>query len=1006
MNADEGKTPRDSYRSSRTDSDLPEMSLHAGASANSHGELFDLPGYTVLDDLGSGGMGRVCRAVQEGTQRTVAVKIIHNSAAQSRRARIRFQREVEVAARLEHPHIARVYDSGVHRGVYYYAMELIEGRHLDRYVYEHQLSAEARIRLFIQVCHAITYAHQRGVIHRDLKPSNLLIDKQGEPHVLDFGLAKAMDVRLDLPPVSIDGELAGTLAYMSPEQAIGHHDDVDVRSDVFSLGAVLFELITGELPHDHSGTRFEQQHRIIHETPRRPRSIKSGIDSDLEAVICKAIAKDRSDRYASVSELSDDLARYLERQPVSARPLTAPYFIGKWAKRHRTRIAIVLLVVGLALGFGAATYHGYVTQKVQSQFNAESAAHNRYLNQIVLCRRAMEQGQSDRAKALLDACDPEKRGWEWYWLKQNVDHSFFVLRSQVRRLEHSWLLVESRRLYTLDATGELSEWSTDSGRRRTSRRLYEGSYTSQKMAGLNPCLALWSSEDGLAYWDGRHDAFHSMPKVRLHEHALIISPSGRHVAWRSSAHGIKVWQPDDDRVYTIDNPDGMRLIAISSKQTWLVLCSGLKLRLLDYSNGSTIAEVAFDGSEVSNATFDKHGKRLVIGSRSGRVITCLAPSLQSGWVRDAHHAGTRCVAISPDGNHVATGGGDNMIRVWRSDTGDEVAVLRGAISAIKCVRFDNTGTILTSSHLDGTVRCWRIDGAQQPREIAVPTSSRMTAIGFSPDGSAYASGEGQGAIRLGEMGQDDSVIAMAGRGETADLAFSNSGSMVIAVSYTGDVVLLDRDGQLVRAFRIESGNQIFSTSFSPDDQHVAIQTALDVRVYSIPSLDEVARLQDASNYTWHSDPGSLFIVQEYGIDTDNYQLSLRSIDSGYERPICTLSSWISHLALSPAGELIAVVMGNQTVSVRRIKTGEEIALFHPSEQSSGGIVCAFMSDDRRLITAGEAVSLWDLRTGTELLELPDRSKRGAYLDVQYIEKPDGNWIVAASRTGLSMWRGQ
>ena len=221
-------------------SDVPTIS--AAGLGNQPEPSCDAPhveGYEIKGKLAEGGMGSVWRAVQLSTHREVALKLIGTGFIGSEKARRRFEREVELAASLAHPNIARVYDSGLHHGVYYYAMELVSGAHLDGYVRTRQLTQREILELMLKVCQAIQHAHQRGVIHRDLKPSNILVTQDGEPHVLDFGLAKSLlqdDPNLTL---SEEGQWHGTVPFMSPEQAAGHHRQLDTRTDVYSLGVML-----------------------------------------------------------------------------------------------------------------------------------------------------------------------------------------------------------------------------------------------------------------------------------------------------------------------------------------------------------------------------------------------------------------------------------------------------------------------------------------------------------------------------------------------------------------------------------------------------------------------------------------------------------------------------------------------------------------------------------------------------------------------------------------------
>jgi serine/threonine protein kinase len=304
-------------------------------------ESVRLNGYRITERLGIGGMGTVWRAVQVATNREVALKLLNASETVSDRAKRRFEREVEVASRLEHPNIARVYDSGVHDGAYYYAMELIEGQPIDEYIQRKQLGGKGVLRLMGAVSRAIQYAHQKGVIHRDVKPSNVLVDESGIPHVVDFGLGKLLCEESPLATISLQGEWAGTPAYMSPEQAWGNSDQVDTRTDIYSLGVILYQLATGRLPHDSTGGHLAVLQRVVREEIIRPRRIASNIDRELEAIILKATAKRANDRYSSAQALAEDIDNYLLGEPITARRATSVYFLRKKLAKHRFTLGLV-----------------------------------------------------------------------------------------------------------------------------------------------------------------------------------------------------------------------------------------------------------------------------------------------------------------------------------------------------------------------------------------------------------------------------------------------------------------------------------------------------------------------------------------------------------------------------------------------------------------------------------------------------------------------------------------
>jgi serine/threonine protein kinase/formylglycine-generating enzyme required for sulfatase activity len=314
----------------------------------------NIEGYQIIEELGRGGMGVVYAATQQSTKRKVALKVLLEGPFASTSAKRRFEREVELAARLSHPNIVTILESGVASGRYYFAMQYIEGVSLDRHMRNNPLSRPQALHIFVRICRAVSYAHQRGIIHRDLKPSNILVDEQGEPHVLDFGLAKPADTYADdleqSKALSLTGQLMGTLPYMSPEQASGRNQQVDIRTDIYSLGVMLYESLTGQFPYQVVGHVADVLRNIQETSPKRPSTMQRRINNELETIVLKALAKEPERRYQSAEGLASDLEAFLTGAPIEAKRDSSLYVLRTLLRRHRRAVTIATLILAVIVG--------------------------------------------------------------------------------------------------------------------------------------------------------------------------------------------------------------------------------------------------------------------------------------------------------------------------------------------------------------------------------------------------------------------------------------------------------------------------------------------------------------------------------------------------------------------------------------------------------------------------------------------------------------------------------
>jgi tRNA A-37 threonylcarbamoyl transferase component Bud32 len=314
-----------------------------------------IPGYHITRKLSEGGQGIVYQAIQQSTRRKVAIKMMRGGAFAGTSDRMRFEREVQVLARLSHPNIITIYDSGEVTGGHYFVMDYVEGRPLDRHLQGGDAPGSIidALRLFRKICSAVNAAHLIGIIHRDLKPSNILIDSDGEPRILDFGLAKlALDDPAG-PLMTMTGQFVGSLPWAAPEQAEGLPDKIDVRTDVYSLGVILYNMLTGTFPYDVTGSMRDVLGRIMTAAPRRPSSLQRRIGNEVETIVLKCLAKERDRRYQSAGEVARDIEHYLDGRPIEAKRDSFVYVMRKQLMRRKTPVLVgvgflVVIIAGLA----------------------------------------------------------------------------------------------------------------------------------------------------------------------------------------------------------------------------------------------------------------------------------------------------------------------------------------------------------------------------------------------------------------------------------------------------------------------------------------------------------------------------------------------------------------------------------------------------------------------------------------------------------------------------------
>ena len=461
--------------------DFPTVSLPGTGSGGTF-QMTQIGPYKLVRTLGEGGFGYVFLAEQEKPiKRQVALKVI-KPGMDTKRVIARFEAERQALALLNHPHIAKVFDAGsTDEGRPFFVMEYVEGVPITDYCDQKKLSVKKRLELFIKVCEALHHAHQKGIIHRDIKPSNVLVseeDGHAVPKVIDFGIAKAISQQLTEETIFTEqGQLVGTPEYMSPEQADLGNQDIDTLTDVYSLGVLLYELLTGTLPFDPQTLRkvaFREIQRIICEQePPRPstrislnleesktiaenrqtaiRNLQKQLHNELEWIPLMAMRKERQRRYQSAADLAEDMQNYLDGNPLTAGPESRAYQIKKYIQRNRvfvTSAASIMLV--LIIGIVASTFFAIQAKKQEliakqnkdvaeaaqaeetiqreiAEDRAEELSRQLYCNLIQSAQVELENLEIQRAYDLLQKCPEHQRGWEWHYLLGKLDYSTYTI---------------------------------------------------------------------------------------------------------------------------------------------------------------------------------------------------------------------------------------------------------------------------------------------------------------------------------------------------------------------------------------------------------------------------------------------------------------------------------------------------------------------------------------------------------------------------------------------------
>ena len=973
--------------------------------------------YKILQKIAEGGMGAVYMAEQEAPiRRRVALKVI-KFGKDSDQIIARFEAERQALAMMNHPNIAKVVDAGqTEDGLPYFAMELVKGIPLTDYCDQNKLSIPERLELFIPVCQAVQHAHQKGIIHRDLKPSNVLVavyDGEAVPKVIDFGLAKATELQTRLTERTMYteyGQIVGTLQYMSPEQAEMNQLDVDTRTDIYSLGVMLYELLIGSTPLDRDtmakqallqvlelirdkepprpSTRLDEsgdaisgvsEHRKI-----QPSQLQKILRGDLDWIVMKSLEKDRTRRYETAEAFANDIKRHLNHQPVVARPPSTLYQIGKFVRKNRGLVSAAVLTTALLVAGVIGTTYGF--------FKAEKER-----------RIAISQRNIARDKTI------------------EAEQATEIAVAREKETEAAKSVIEQQKL------------ATESNLARSNYYL------------------------GIARWEANR-------ATEAGEFLDRVPENYRDIEWHLAKRQIRgsdvVCYGHQHMVTSIQyRQDGRRIVSggyDGSVRTW------------DPMTGKQVQLFAGHQRPVTDVSYSGNGKWIASASHDGTVKIWSSRSGALEKTLTGHEGSVLCVAFSPDGERIASSGVDQIIRIWNRESGEQIKELVGHNKQVWALDFNSHGTQLVSGSGNpysvdnsGFARIWDIETGEQLRQLN-ETLEPILSVEFSPDDSKIVTAGGdpytankQGEIKLWNAQSGEFLTSFKGHTSwVSSAAFSPDGSQILSGSWDRTVKLWDiRTERLLRTFHGIS-SRVHSVGFSPDGSRVVsgcgdgsphtLSSFVQIwdaktgdEAYTIPRHNGVAHSLDfhpsksrllagsgADAFVWDtnnwervqtlSDHNDLIQCVSYSpngskIATGSRDFSIKIWDALSGKVLRTLKGHkfpVLCLAFSPDGSKLVTGSGEYpnpaTIKLWDVNSGDLIYSLDAHPSNVNGI--AFRPDGKRFASASEdrTVKVWETESGKQLQTLQGHS--GFVHCVAYSR--DGKTIASGGNGLINLWGGE
>ena len=992
--------------------------------------------YELLEQIAVGGMGVVFKARQVSLNRLVAVKMIRAGQLAREDDIRRFRTEAEAAANLKHPHIVAIHEVGEHEGRHFFSMDYIEGRSLAELVRNHPLEPERAARLMQTIAEAIAYAHGRGVLHRDLKPSNVMIDAEGQPHVTDFGLAKMLtnpERETRNSEQTQTGAVMGSPSYMSPEQARGRGDQISVRSDVYALGAMLYELLTARPPF-LAATALETMKLVAERDPVAPRVLNPSAPRDLETICLKCLQKEPAHRYTSAAALAEDLARWQRHEPIRARPGTMWEQAVKWARRHPARAGLVALslvapAVIIALLFfnerrvtrqrdRALTNEVFALSEARrAETNALTARQNLYAADLYVAAQFVEAGQLGPALKLLESHRPKPgetdlRGFEWRYLRAQCEGTQTrVLRGHKAAVRTLAFSPDGRTLASGDDARVLL-WNTATWKNENvipdaseAARFRDDTEQTTKLASNNPSamLGMMLGSTGLRPQLDKSTGYRARATL-----SLAFSPDGGTLAtsggddylkfWDTRTRQLRSWIPESTARMAF--LPGTNLAFVGLGFDIFKRASG-ETRLYDWAAGKVLLTLSNSGGLLA---LSADGRNLVTANWSGRVRRWDTATREMWASFQLPEPNIHLLAISPHADFVATCvSGRRQFHLWDGITGRWRAGGDGHRAGITALTFSPDSLVLATASLDATVRLWNAAGASELARLDGHLHE-VHCLAYSPDGRTLAAGSQDGDILLWD------VVAARREGPAFEilppLVFSGDSRRLAGLNRAGQVALWDVDSSSL--IPLSERTNLFPLFFNAtgDTLILAARVGKDTP-WQLERWDVTARAVRSRVTLSESEamqPG-FSVTRDHrrlaGFAANPGQLLIWDTESGLlERRLVPSDNQIRRVELSPDGRFLAVLSHKKPLELLDTDTGLHLPML--THQTVAVVSAAFTPDSATLVTGGtdNLIRLWDTKTGALRYTLAGHGGAPSLLAVS----PDGRTLASHGGDGtFKLW---